>query len=80
MNFQLFIVTAWAFFFLSLSACQQKSVYQLKTEILNTAGNCSTELKKEYEREIEKLSKILENNEEKLKKALQNMLEDIKCS
>ena len=65
-------------FFLTGCPEQEKTTAQLKTEVLNKAGECSTELKRDYENKIEQQEKIL-NNDKKLKKSLKNMLSLIKC-
>ncbi len=80
MKFQIFTVSAVAFMFLSLSACQQKqkTVSELKTEVLNKAGQCSVKIKETYEKQIETQRKLLKSDD-KLKKSMQNMLKVIKC-
>ncbi len=57
----------------------QKSVEDLKKEVLSKAEACGEEIKKEYEEEIANNSKNKNFNENQLKKSLQKMRDNIKC-
>ena len=72
MKFLLIIFTCFLFF-----GCNGDNGSQLKQEVLDKAGECGEDVRKEYDSKIQEQEKLL--NSDQLQQSLQKMKELIKC-